>query len=104
MLTNGVNKMDLLKHAYVVYRARHGKYCTTLEEFTFIVTRVGMMSIYREIRNHRVNADKIDQGVLEMVSFADNESFSGINGYKHLSMPFEVEKSIKLMKNSRYKF
>ena len=96
--------MELLKQAYVVYRARHGKYCTTAEEFIFMVTRVGMMSVYREIRNHRVNADKIDQSVLEMVSFGDNESFSGINGFKHLSMPEEVEKSIKLMQNNRYIF
>ena len=95
---------QLLKQAYVVYRARRGKYCTTAEEFLYIVTRVGMMPIYKEITHRRVNADKIDQGVLEIVSFGDNESFNGINGFKHLPMPEEIEKSIKLMKNSRYKF
>ena len=95
--------MELLKQSYVIYKARHGKYCTTIDEYLYIITRVGMINIYREIRNRRVNVDKIDQGVLEMVSFGDNESFSGINGYKHLAMPEEVSKSIKLMKNSRYK-
>ena len=69
-----------------------------------MITRIGMMSIYKEIMHRRVNVDKIDSAVLEMVSFGDNESFSGINGFKHLSMPEEVEKSIKIMKNARYKF
>ena len=96
--------MDLLKQSYAIYKARHGKYCTTLEEYLYMVTRIGMQSIYKEIMHRRVNADKIDAAVLEMVSFGDNESFSGINGFKHLSMPAEVEKSIKLMKNVRYKF
>lgn len=96
--------MDLLKQSFAIYKARHGKYCTTIDEYLYMITRIGMSNIYREIRNRRVNVDKIDQGVMEMVSFADNESFSGINGYKHLSMPEEVEKSIKLMKNNRYIF
>lgn len=96
--------MELLKQSYAIYRSRKGKYCTTLDEYLYMITRIGMLPIYREIRNRRVNADKIDQSVLEMVSFGDNESFSGINGYKHLVMPEEVSKSIKLMKNSRYKF
>ena len=95
---------QLLKQAYVVYRSRHGKYCTTAEEFIFMVTRIGMSNIYREIRNHRVNADKIDQSVLEMVSFGDNDDFKPIKGFNNLQMPYEVEKSIKLMKNSRYIF
>lgn len=96
--------MELLKQAYVIYRSRKGRYCTTIEEFLYMITRVGMSDVYREIRQRRVNVEKIDSGVLEMVSFGDNESFSGINGYKHLVMPTEVEKSIKLMKNSRFKF
>ena len=96
--------MELLKQSYAIYKSRKGRYCTTLEEYLYIITRVGMQSIYREILSKRVNVDKIDQSVLEMVSFGDNESFSGINGFKHLSMPEEVSKSIKLMKNNRYKF
>lgn len=96
--------MELLKQSYVIYRSRKGKYCTTLEEYLYMITRIGMMSIYREIRNRRVNVDKIDQGVLEMVSFGDNEDFKSIKGFNNLQIPEEVEKSIKLMKNSRYKF
>ena len=68
-----------------------------------MITRIGMMSIYREIRNRRVNVEKIDAAVLEMVSFGDNDDFKPIKGF-NLQMPEEVEKSIKLMKNSRYKF
>ena len=96
--------MDLLKQSYVIYKARHGKYCTTLEEYLYMITRIGMMSIYREIRNRRVNVEKIDQGVLETVSFGDNEDFKSIKGFNNLQMPEEVEKSIKLMHNVRYKF
>ena len=69
-----------------------------------MLTRVGMSNIYREIRNRRVNAEKIDDAILEMVSFADNDDFKPIKGFNNLQMPYEVEKSIKLMKNSRYKF
>ena len=68
-----------------------------------MITRLGMINIYREIRNRRVNADKIDSAVLEMVSFGDNEDFKPIKGF-NLQMPEEVSKSIKLMKNVRYKF
>lgn len=96
--------MDLLKQSYVVYKARHGKYCTTLEEYLYMITRVGMSNIYREIKNRRVNVGKIDQGVLEMVSFGDNDDFKSIKGFNNLQIPEEVEKSIKLMKNNRYKF
>ena len=63
-----------------------------------------MSNIYREIRNRRVNAEKIDDAVLEMVSFGDNAHFQPKKGFNNLSMPAEVEKSIKLMKNARYKF
>ena len=62
-----------------------------------------MMSIYREIRNRRVNVEKIDAAILEIVSFGDNDDFKPIKGF-NLQMPEEVSKSIKLMKNSRYKF
>ena len=62
-----------------------------------------MINIYRAIRNRRVNVDKIDSAVLEMVSFGDNEDFKPIKGF-NLQMPEEVSKSIKLMKNVRYKF
>ena len=95
--------MDLLKQSYAIYKARHGKYCTTLEEYLYMLTRIGMSNIYREIRNRRVNLEKIDAAVLEMVSFGDNDDFKPIKGF-NLQMPEEVEKSIKLMKNSRYKF
>ena len=96
--------MELLKQSYVIYKSRKGRYCTTIEEYLYMVTRIGMMSIYREIRNRRVNAEKIDDAVLEMVSFGDNSDFQPIKGFNNLQMPYEVEKSIKLMKNSRYKF
>lgn len=95
--------MDLLKQSYAIYKSRKGKYCTTLEEYLYMTTRVGMINIYREIRNRRVNVDKIDQGVLEMVSFGENDDFKPIKGF-NLQMPEEVSKSIKLMKNNRYKF
>ena len=95
--------MELLKQAYLIYRSRKGKYCTTLEAFLYMVTRIGMQSVYREIRNRRVNADKIDSAVLEMVSFGDNDDFKPIKGF-NLQIPEEVEKSIRLMKNVRYKF
>ena len=95
--------MDLLKQSYAIYKSRKGKYCTTLEEYLYMTTRVGMINIYREIRNRRVNVDKIDQGALEMVSFGENDDFKPIKGF-NLQMPYEVEKSIKLMKNSRFKF
>ena len=39
-----------------------------------------------------------------MVSFGDNEDFKSIKGFNNLQIPEEVEKSIKLMKNNRYKF
>ena len=95
--------MELLKQSYVIYKARKGRYCTTLEEYLYIVTRAGMLPIYKEITHRRVNAEKIDQGILEIVSFGDNDDFKPIKGF-NLQMPYEVEKSIKLMKNSRYKF
>ena len=95
--------MDLLKQSFAIYKARHGKYCTTLEEYLYMITRIGMMSIYREIRNRRVNVEKIDAAILEIVSFGDNDDFKPIKGF-NLQMPEEVEKSIKLMKNVRYKF
>ena len=95
--------MELLKQSFAVYKARHGKYCVTLEAYLYMITRLGMINIYREIRNRKVNADKIDQGVLEMVSFGDNEDYKPIKGF-NLQMPEEVSKSIKLMRNSRYKF
>ena len=62
-----------------------------------------MINIYRAIRNRRVNVEKIDAAILEIVSFGDNEDFQSIKGF-NLQMPEEVEKSVKLMKNSRYKF
>lgn len=96
--------MDLLKQSYVIYKAREGRYCTTLEEYLYMITRAGMLNIYREIRNRRVNTEKIDQGVLEMVSFGENDDFKPIKGFNNLSMPEEVEKSIKLMQNNRYIF
>ena len=96
--------MELLKQSYVIYKSRKGRYCTTIEEYLYMITRIGMQSVYKEIMHRRVNVDKIDQSVLEMVSFGDNESFNGINGFKHLPMPEEVEKSIKLMQNNRYIF
>lgn len=95
--------MDLLKKSYVIYKSRKGKYCTTLEEYLYIITRAGMMDIYKEIMHRRVNTDKIDASVLELVSFGDNSDFQPIKGF-HLEMPEEVSKSIKLMKNVRYKF
>ena len=99
-----MNKMEqLLKQSYLIYRARKGRYCTNIDEYLYMLTRIGMMSIYKEIRNRRVNVEKIDQGVLEMLSFGDNDNYKPIKGF-NLQMPEEVEKSIKLMKNSRYKF
>ena len=95
--------MELLKQSYAIYKARKGRYCTNIDEYLYIITRIGMMSIYREIRNRRVNVEKIDAAILEIVSFGDNDDFKPIKGF-HLQMPEEVEKSIKLMKNSRYKF
>ena len=95
--------MELLKQSYVIYRSRKGRYCTNIDEYLYMITRLGMINIYREIRNRRVNADKIDSAVLEMVSFGDNEDFKPIKGF-NLQMPEEVSKSIKLMKNVRYKF
>ena len=96
--------MELLKQSYVIYKARKGKYCTTLEEYLYMITRLGMSNIYSEIRNRRVNVDKIDSAVLEMVAFGDNSDFQPIKGFNNLEMPYEVSKSIKLMKNNRYIF
>ena len=96
--------MELLKQSFAIYKARHGKYCTTIDAYLYMITRLGMINIYREIRNRKVNADKIDQSVLEIVSFGDNMDFEAINGFKHLAMPEEVAKSVKLMKNNRYIF
>ena len=95
---------QLLRQSYAIYKARKGRYCTTLEEYLYIITRIGMSNIYREIRNRRVNVEKIDTAVLEMVSFGDNSDFQSIKGFNNLAMPEEVSKSIKLMKNSRFKF
>ena len=95
--------MELLKQSYVIYKSRKGRYCTNIDEYLYMITRIGMMSIYREIRNRRVNVEKIDAAILEIVSFGDNDDFKPIKGF-NLQMPFEVEKSIKLMKNVRYKF
>ena len=96
--------MDLLKQSYIIYKARKGRYCTTIDEYLYMVTRAGMLPIYKEIIHRRVNVDKIDQGVLEIVSFGDNSDFQPIKGFNNLQMPYEVEKSIKLMKNNRYIF
>ena len=95
--------MELLKQSYVIYKSRKGRYCTNIDEYLYMITRLGMINIYRAIRNRRVNVDKIDSAVLEMVSFGDNEDFKPIKGF-NLQMPEEVSKSIKLMKNVRYKF
>ena len=96
--------MELLKQSYVIYKSRKGQYCTNIDEYLYLVTRVGMINIYREIRSKRVNVEKIDAGVMEIVSFGDNSDFEAIKGFNNLVMPEEVAKSVKLMKNNRYIF